>query len=390
MDKLHKLFNKLLSDECSLIDMTLHSPIQKSSKFTKVHIRPILIKNEQKYQITYFDERQCKNSNVLKSELLPILLDLAQTFKQIIIRSSKADYHILINKSRSATILEKKPTKMTPQLDHNRKKNYLLEEGKPIPFLIELGIMNNEGKVYPKKYDKFKQVNRFLEFIEDVLPELDHSQRIRIVDFGCGKSYLTFALYHYLTAIHRLALQVDGLDLKQDVIDDCNTLAKKLNFSDLNFYVSDINHYNPSQKVDMVIVLHACDTATDAALEKAVRWNATVILAAPCCQHELYHQMKSTALDPMLKQGIIKERFAALATDALRAKILEILGYKTQIIEFIDLEHTPKNLLIRSVRLKENPSKQKYLHEYLQLKELLNVNPNLEVRFKSELARVSE
>jgi SAM-dependent methyltransferase len=254
--------------------------------------------------------------------------------------------------------------------------------------------MNAQGKVLAPKYDKFRQINRFLEMIRDIVPNLPQGRKLNIVDFGCGKSYLTFALYHYLKEIAGLQLHVIGLDLKADVIAHCSELASKFGYSDLHFLVGDISQYEGLQEVDMVVTLHACDTATDAAIEKAVRWNASVILSVPCCQHELFTQVKNETLSPMLNHGIIKERFAALATDSIRAQLLELLGYRSQILEFIDMEHTPKNLLIRAV--KEDATRMDALktavlaRSYVEFTQFLQVTPYLEKALQDRLAPLLE
>ncbi len=234
--------------------------------------------------------------------------------------------------------------------EHNRKKNYILAEGVPVPFLVDLGVMTPEGKVIHSRYDKFRQINRFLEFIEDILPELPEGRELSVIDFGCGKSYLTFAMYYYLHELKNYPLRVTGLDLKTDVIRHCNSLAVRYGYAGLHFLQGDIASYEGACEVDMVVTLHACDTATDAALKKAVDWNARVILSVPCCQHELNRTIQNDMLAPVLRYGLIRERMAALITDGLRADLLEQLGYKVQVLEFIDMEHTPKNILIRAVR----------------------------------------
>jgi len=379
MENVRKLIDQLV-DQKQLIKAIINSPREKTASTLKITIRPVTIKGEHRYQMTSFDGRQTRDFNATPSELKQRFLDLlTEKFKQALITTSQIDYHLMINSKGKATILQKKGSNPLPLLEHNRKKDYLLEEGAPIPFLIALGIMSVEGKVVAKKYDKFKQINRFLEMIDDLLPAFKADQQINIVDFGCGKSYLTFALYHLLTA-RGYPFTIVGLDLKKEVIEQCNLLARKLDYQGLNFQVGDISHYVAKQQVDLVVVLHACDTATDAALAQAIRWNAKAILAVPCCQHELYTQIKNEALAPLLHHGILKERFAALATDALRAQILEIKGYKTQILEFIDLEHTPKNLLIRAVKQENRKEKEleKLTADYKQLKKSLNANPALE------------
>lgn len=237
-------------------------------------------------------------------------------------------------------------------LSHNRVKKYILEEGKPVPFLVDLGVQTKEGKIVHSRYDKFRQINRFLEFIEDILPILPKDRPVHIIDFGCGKSYLTFAMYYYLHELNGLSLQVTGLDLKEDVITNCNALAKKYGYDGLTFLHGDIADYTGTDRADMVVTLHACDTATDYALYKAMKWEAKVILSVPCCQHEVNGQISCEALDGALRYGLLRERLSALFTDALRADLLEENGYDTQVLEFIDMEHTPKNILLRAVKRK--------------------------------------
>lgn len=244
----------------------------------------------------------------------------------------------------------------------------MLEEGRPVPFLVDLGVMTKEGQVVRSRYDKFRQINRFLEFIEDILPRLDRNRENVIIDFGCGKSYLTFAMYYYLKELKGYSVRIIGLDLKKDVIARCNLLAERYGFDHLRFCPGDIASYEGVDRVDMVVTLHACDTATDYALYKAVKWGAKVILSVPCCQHELNGQMKNELLAPLFSYGIIKERTAALFTDAIRAQILEGQGYRTQLLEFIDMEHTPKNILIRAVRQgekKDNGEELKTILDFL-------------------------
>ena len=265
-------------------------------------------------------------------------------------------------------------------LSHNRTKKYVLQEGVPVPFLVDLGVMTAEGKVVKSRYDKFRQINRFLEFIEDVLPNLDPNRTNTIIDFGCGKSYLTFAMYYYLHVLKKYPIRVIGLDLKKDVIAHCNRMAEKYEYTSLHFLEGDISTYDGADSADMVITLHACDVATDFALDKAVHWNAKVILSVPCCQHELNAQIENDMLEPLLKYGILKERFAALLTDALRANLLEQHGYEVQILEFIDMEHTPKNLLIRAVKRGEKADKkqEKLENSYKTLCDELNAYGTLE------------
>lgn len=261
---------------------------------------------------------------------------------------------------------------------HNRPKNYLLQEGVSIPFLAALGMMTPEGKIVAKKYDKFRQVNRFLEMVDDIFEHLPKNRCLRVVDIGCGKASLTFALYHYLHGIKKLKVNMTGFDLKREVVVQCQALARELKWEGLKFAVADINEVHLDETVDLVVSLHACDTATDAALEKAVRWGAKVILAAPCCQHELYSQVRSEAMASLLRHGILRERFAALATDAARAELLEAKGYGVQILEFIDMEHTPKNIMLRAIKGTVESKQRQAKERYRCFKQALQITPSLD------------
>lgn len=377
MEKLQSLASELIQE--GKLNQAILSNVRnkEAQEYTKVDIKPIELKGELHYQISYHTSNKVFHENLLAYEAKQKLIQLFQQFKQAMLHAPHADYQVLISKKFKVTILKKPPTKAEVERSHNRKKKYLLEEGTPVPFLIELGVMNAEGKVLAKKYDKFRQINRFLEMIRDIVPHLSKDRKLNIIDFGCGKSYLTFAMYHYLKEIEGLELQVMGLDLKEDVICHCNTLAEKLQYEDLRFLVGDITQYKEWDQVDMVVTLHACDTATDAALEKAIRWGAEVILSVPCCQHELFQQVQNDTMQPLLKHGILKERFSALATDAIRAQLLELVGYRTQLLEFIDLEHTPKNLLIRAVK-GGDADVLRLVDQYIEFKQFLHAAPYLE------------
>lgn len=373
----------------SLISATMSAP-RKSSDISKAIIRPILIKGELSYQVTENRQQQALHHNLSSENCLGWMKKHLNDFKQTFLYTTSADYHLLLGKKDNFTLLKKSPTKAPPSLIHNRQKEYMWKEGTPVPFLVHLGLMSPEGKVYAAKQDKFRQINRFLEMIDDVVPHFDASHLLRIVDFGCGKAYLTFALYHFLKLTKGFQVSMVGLDLKTDVIQNCQNLAQVLGYQhDLRFIQEDINNFETKEGVDLVVSLHACDTATDAALEKAVRWQAEVILCVPCCQHELMQQLHQDALQPLLKHGILKERFAALTTDAARVQLLEVLGYQTQILEFIDLEHTPKNLLIRAIKRSHPRVHQKSAWQtYLTFKQCLNIDPSLERRFESEFKQI--
>ena len=378
MDSLRKLITDIFEEQ-ALINATLSQLRKREGQlYSKVQIKPLLLKNKLHYQFAYHQNNKVIHENLEPEQAVAAVTTLfEETFRQGMLCTPEADYQILISKKYKVSILTRSPSKSEVDLSHNRKKRYVLEDGKPIPFLIELGIMSEEGKVHARKYDKFKQINRFLEMVEDVLPSLPEERPITIVDFGCGKSYLTFALYHYLAVKQRREIQVVGLDLKADVIEHCSQIAKNLGYQDLKFLVGDIAEYNELDQVDMVVTLHACDTATDAALDKAVRWGASVILSVPCCQHELFAQMEASVMNPLLSHGILKERFASLATDSIRAKLLDMMGYRTQLLEFIDMEHTPKNILIRAVRGQAG-DRDALWNEYKAYRDFLHVDPYLE------------
>ena len=336
-----------------MIRIIISGPRKKEGP-SKIQIRPLSLKGEIKFQETQTVGQKELHKNYEQNEIIQRMLEwMEHSFKQLQLEGQDIDATVLIRKKGKATIKIKKsrtPKEFVPMLAHNRKKKYLLEEGRPVPFLIDLGVMSEDGKIKNARYDKFRQLNRFLEFIEDILPKLPKEREVTILDFGCGKSYLTFAIYYYLKVLKGYPVRITGLDLKEDVIRHCNELAVKYGYDKLDFYVGDIATYKDVDKVDMVVTLHACDTATDYALAKAVKWGAEVILSVPCCQHEANRTIKSDILSPVMDYGILKERMAAIVTDAARAKLLTANGYDTQILEFIDMEHTPKNLLIRAVK----------------------------------------
>lgn len=347
-----QLLDICISDK--LIDMVISGQKNKSEdKAVKVRIRPVILKNEIEYQVSEFVGRKVLHSNHSAADVKKKIIDyMTEDFKQAQINMTDAAATILSSKSKTLTCKYKKAGQLKVQRDlsHNRTKKYIIQEGKPVAFMIDLGVMGQDGKIIRTRYDKFRQINRFLEYIEDILPKLDKERELTIIDFGCGKSYLTFAMYYYLKELKGYNIRIIGLDLKADVIEHCNELRTRYGYDKLDFYVGDIATYKDVDKVDMVVTLHACDIATDYALAKAVKWGAEVILSVPCCQHEANRTIKSDILSPVMDYGILKERMAAIVTDAARAKLLTANGYDKQILEFIDMEHTPKNLLIRAVK----------------------------------------
>ena len=373
---LNTLTEQLTSD--SFIGGTISQPRTKSDDLKRVRMKPVELRGELHIQFEYQFERILQHENIAVNELYATLLELLERFRQVHAEFSDEKIHVQLSKKfKVMWKSEKIESVKVADLSHNRKKNYLLDENTPYPFLVRLGVQTPDGKVRKQKHDKFRQINRFVEFIDDSLAHLPKDRTIRILDFGSGKSYLTFALYHYLRIEKGLDIKVTGLDLKKEVIEECSAIAKDLGYDDLEFLVGDINDYNEETSVDMVVTLHACDVATDMALARAVKWGAKVILSVPCCQHELFSQIKSPALDVMLQHGLIKERFSALATDSIRAELLSLVGYEAQLLEFIDMEHTPKNVLIRAYHTGRKASADEH-KRYNEFRDLLNAKPFLE------------
>lgn len=363
-----------------LYQVVLSNAREKEKAF-KVKIRPVMLRDKLMFQETIYQGTKVFHENYQDLEIIPRIGDyLSQDFKQCEIEHTNKKAVILVSKKGKVTVREKMSVQGAERsLAHNRAKKYILEEGKIVPFLVDLGVQGNDGQVIRAKYDKYKQINRFLEFMEDILPALPADRELQIVDFGCGKSYLTFAMYYYLHELKGLEVAITGLDLKEDVIEHCNGLSEKYGYRKLRFVRGDIAEYEGLTAADMVVTLHACDTATDYALDKAVRWGAKVILSVPCCQHEVNKQIACQELNAVLQYGIVKERMSALITDALRADILKAEGYETDLLEFIDMEHTPKNILIRAVRKKEITAEQRQeeknkianVMKFLQIKPML-------------------
>lgn len=374
-----------------ILGATASNPrVRDGEGMKKLRVRPVLIKEELFYQEERYAGTKVYHQN-LRPDALPDLLASVMTmdFRQLELETERHRVTVLVSKKGNAMVREKLTASQEcgSGFSHDRPKQYILPQDEPVPFLVALGVQTPDGRVVKAKYGKFRQINRYLEFVRDILPYLprETGRPLKIIDFGCGKSYLTFALYYYLKILNQYDIDVIGLDLKKDVIQDCQALADKFGYDGLKFQVGDIGSYqNGGEDVDMVVTLHACDTATDQALARAVKWNARVILSVPCCQHELNRQISCDVLAPVLKYGLIRERMAALVTDAVRAELLGECGYDTQILEFIDMEHTPKNILIRAV--KKNHMKYhagtKKREELAQLEAFLHISPTLQELLK--------
>lgn len=377
MDNLINAIDKIV--EGQVFKIVISNKKDKENKYNKININFKESKNKKYYQVEKYTDKQVFHENIEIEDLRDYLLDyMENSYKQLAAWSENNTFDLKISK-KGKVFLGKKNANNSNLInkDHNKKKNYILEEGMIIEPLIDLGVFTKEGTVVKSKYDKYKQINRFVEIIDDEIKKNDYKE-LTILDFGCGKSYLTFILYYYFVEIKKINVKMIGLDLKEDVIKKCNEVAKRYKYDNLHFELGDINGYKYNNKVDMVITLHACDTATDYALYNAVKWNAKMIFSVPCCQHELNHQMKPENLNILTRYGIVQERVAALMTDAVRGNLLEAVGYKTQLLEFIDIAHSPKNILIRAS--KSNISKQKIeksLTEVEKLREEFNFNPTL-------------
>lgn len=361
--------------------VVISKPVQKTAAYQKITVE----KKESYYQASAYTAKQVFHQNIAMEELEAYLVNsVMETYQQVNAWNDTKEYMLMISKKGKITYQAKKRNeqlvnnKEKEDTSHNRRKNYILQEGTVIAPLVDMGIFTTEGKVVRSMYDKFRQINRFLEIIEDGVKNDTH-EHLNIIDFGCGKSYLTFILYYYFTEIKGREVQIVGLDLKEDVIRSCNAAAEKYGYRNLKFEIGDINGYRADFPVDMVVTLHACDTATDYALFNAIQWNAKMIFSVPCCQHELNSQIQTEDYSLMTRYGIIKERFSALTTDAIRGNLLEYCGYKTQLLEFIDFAHTPKNILIRAVQKKVVPSsvKRNYLREVEQMMEEFHFKPTL-------------
>jgi len=388
--ELHELKANLASKitQGVLIHATMSNPRQKSNDLRGIKVKPILLRDTVMMQVEFQFERVMKHENILVEDFIGRLDDWFTEFRQFLFRFEEEEWQFQLSKKMKVAIKTSQKEPMKALLSHDRKKTYLLEDGVPVPFLIRLGVMTEAGQVKKQKYDKFKQINRFLEFVEDSIAALPTGKKLRILDFGCGKSYLTFALYHYLKVVKGFDLEVTGLDLKKEVIEECTQIARDLDYTDLTFRVGDVHDYTGETEVDLMVTLHACDVATDVALARAVDWNASVILSVPCCQKELNRQLDCAPLDVMLQHGLIKEKFASLATDSIRAELLTLVGYEAQLLEFIDLEHTPKNILIRAYKQNKRPTEEK-IDRYIAFRDLLQARPFLENELSGRLGQIS-
>lgn len=382
MEELREAIDEIMKS--GLIKAVISNKLNKEVEYNKINITLKEKNNSEYYQIEKFTDKQVFHENIEKHILRDKVLEyLSKDYKQLSAWCSEKTFDMKISKKGKVLLSKKKSNNnAVVNMSHNKEKQYILKEGMVIEPLIDLGVFTKEGKVVKSRYDKYKQINRFIEIIDDEIKNQDINE-LTILDFGCGKSYLTFVLYYYFVKIKNINVKMIGLDLKEDVIKKCNEIAKRYNYENLHFELGDINGFKYNNNVDMVITLHACDTATDYALYNAVKWNAKMIFSVPCCQHEFNSQIKSKDLSIITRYGIIQERVSALMTDAVRGNLLEAAGYKTQLLEFIDIAHSPKNILIRAS--KSNISKEKKEKALIEVNNLIkefNLEPTLLKLFK--------
>lgn len=378
MEELKKSLVEIFSEE-EIIKIVISNKFSKDVQYNKISINLKESNRGSFYQIEKFTDKQVFHENINSEFIFEKVFEMLQgKYKQMSAWSNTTTYDVKISK-KGKVFLGKKNTDNSKLIrkSHNKEKNYILKEGMIIEPLIDLGIFTKEGKIINSKYDKYKQINRFIEIIDDEIKKNKYKQ-LTILDFGCGKSYLTFVLYYYFVKIKNINVKMIGLDLKEDVIKKCNDIAKRYNYDNLHFELGDINGFKYNNKVDMVITLHACDTATDYALYNAIKWNSKMIFSVPCCQHEFNSQIKANELSILTRYGIVQERVSALMTDSVRANLLEYCGYKTQLLEFIDIAHSPKNILIRASKHNiSEEKKEKLMNEVLNLQNTFNLEPTL-------------
>ena len=365
-----------------LIEIIISGKEEKTTEYNKISIKPFLKDEIIYFQFAYIYDKKTTHENIEAVETINKLVEDFLNFKQMVIFAKSNDYQVLKNK-KGIKVIKNKASKKQGELLHNRKKNYIIPEDEPCKFLEILGVMNEKGKVFKDKYDKFRQINKYLEFIRDIKDELNKKKKIRIVDFGSGKAYLTFALYYYINEVLGVEAEITGIDLKKDVVEFCNDTAKKLEYKNLKFLWGDIKTFTEFEGIDMIVTLHACDIATDMAIAHGIKWKSRIIMVVPCCQHEIFTQIKNESMSPLLKHGILKERISSLVTDAARGNLLEVVGYNVQFVEFIDMEHTPKNIMIRAIY--NGQKNEKALVEYMRYKEFWSIEPYLEKSIKEYL-----
>lgn len=361
----------ILNERDEIIKISISSPFSKDEEFNKMTIRPVIIKKQNCFQAERFKNNQVFHLNMSESEFSAFLKEIFKKYAQIAV--FKSGETIIFSVSQNGKIKQSKSKNnlksQNKNAENNRRKEYIFNEGENIPALVDLGVFTPDFKIVKSKYDKFKQINRFIEIVNDAFSN-DTNENITILDFGCGKSYLTFIIYYYFAEVKKKNVKIIGYDLKEDVVENCNKIAEKYGYDNLRFVVSDVTKDTLyDEHIDMVISLHACDTATDFALNYAISKNVKHIFSVPCCQHEVNKTIKKGGdFDILLKHGLIKERMSALLTDSIRASILEDMGYSVDVLEFVDFSHSPKNIMLRAKKTKKISDKNRQQIKVLQEK----------------------
>lgn len=354
------VLNQFVEDilkEKKLVSMVVSNPRRKQSECKKINIKPVIIKNNYLIQFESIISNKAFHENLsIDDAFEKIINDMRFDFKNMFIKTENHKYQCMVSKKGLLTCKKKDTEKNSLDFSHDRKKDYIIPDNKKCDFLIELGVMDENGKVYKKKYDKFRQINKFLEIVDGTIDYENIDESFKIIDFGCGKAYLTFGLYYYFNNILNKKVEIIGLDLKEDIIEFCNKTSENLGYDKLIFIKGDIADFNHENNIDMIVTLHACNNATDAALVKAVKWDVDYILSVPCCQHEFFDKINNINLAPMLCHGLIKERLSSLVTDTLRTLYLNNEGYEVKLVEFVAMEHTPKNIMIKGTKKAINTS----------------------------------
>jgi hypothetical protein len=367
-------------EETSFLRLTLSAPATSDdAPWEKISARPVEIRAGRQIQVTFSGKGKSQVDNFSGREWIRQLDKmLAQEFTQIHVQTGVGDLHIRITRKGRVLVSRGAPSAAgpAPNLRHNRAKDHPLAAEEPDVFLKAIGIQNERDEVRPSMQAKFRQINSFIRLIGPLIPDKT-SHLPHILDCGCGSAYLTFALYHYLSHVRGTRARLTGIDKNRDVIGTCVALRDRLGWSDLQFEAVEIASFVLTEPPDLVLSLHACDTATDEAIAKGILWSSRAIVAAPCCQHELHHTIRSRHFSAVLRHGILRERLADILTDTFRALVLRIMGYRAQVVEFVSLDATPKNLLIRAEK-KQRPSDVDAVREYLELKRFWSVEPAIE------------
>ena len=374
---------RLVLDEQVFVRLTMKGQIREAiMPWRQVIVRPVLIKNERYMQFSYFNQKQDITRNYHGSQASQKLDELlALSFNSIVVQSTTEDLRVQMTNKGKAILHRAKATAANrePQLAHDLRKKLLLPADKPDSFLQATGIMDEQGRVRPSMQGKFSQINEFLKLLEHT-GELEHFEEtpVDILDCGCGSAYLSFAAYHYLNNVRGIPARLTGIDTNGMLIQKDNQQSKELGFSNACFQQSAIIDYVPQESPDIVLALHACDTATDEAIYQGIVSQSRLIMCAPCCHHHLQRQLHAVKpFTPIFQDGILKQRLSDILTDTFRALVLCIMGYKTDVVEFVSPEHTDKNLMIRAVRQIQR-GRAKYIQEYLDLKKYWGVTPFLE------------